>query len=147
MSYRIRRIDPFWKAHPAVIAVAVVGVLLALFGYSRNSIALQVIGGVAMMGGVLAATKPAVSAVLATLGFFGGLVTFIVAPSGEVSGQPMVWRFVSTLFFTFLYMVLMDALVLVVAALYNFFGTSMNLGQIHLDIEEGDDGGGGETAG
>ncbi len=64
MSYRIKRIDPFWIAHPGVIAIAVLGVVLALVGYSKNNIAIQIVGGVMMSGGVLVATKHAVSAVL-----------------------------------------------------------------------------------
>jgi len=138
MSYRIRRIDPFWIAHPAVIAAAVIGMLLALTGYAKNNIALSIIGGVAMSGGVIAATKPAVSAVLGSLGFFGGLVTFVILPNPQLADSPLFWKLVSTLFFALLYMVLMDALVLLVSALYNFFGNSVNLGGIHLEIEEAD---------
>lgn len=141
MSYRIRRIDPFWLAHPVVIGVAAVGVVLALLGYTKNSYPLQIVGGLALMAGVLIATKPAVSAVLGTLGVLGGLLTFVLMPNAEVVGSPLVWRLVSTLFFGLLYMVLMDALVLVVSALYNFFGGTLNLGGIYLDIEEGESGG------
>ena len=139
MSYRIRRIDPFWIAHPVVIAAAVVGMLLALGGYAKNNIALSIIGGVSMAGGVLAATKPAVSAVLGSLGFFGGLITFVILPNPQLADSPLFWKLVSTLFFALLYMVLMDALVLLVSALYNFFGNSVNLGGIHLEIEEDDE--------
>ncbi|PCI40542.1 MAG: hypothetical protein COB53_00690 [Elusimicrobia bacterium] len=139
MSYRIRRIDPFWIAHPVVIAAAVVGMLLALGGYAKNNIALSIIGGVSMAGGVLAATKPAVSGVLGSLGFFGGLITFVILPNPQLADSPLFWKLVSTLFFALLYMVLMDALVLLVSALYNFFGNSVNLGGIHLDIEEDDE--------
>jgi len=124
-----------------VIGLAVVGVVLALVGYSRNSLPLSIIGGLAMAGGVLTATKPAVSGVLGSLGFFGGLVTFIILPNPQMADSPIFWKLVSTLFFAVLYMVLMDALVLVVCALYNFFGASLNAGGIHLEIEEADDGG------
>ncbi len=141
MSYRIRRIDPFWIAHPVVIAAAVIGMLLALAGYAKNNVALSIIGGVAMSGGVLAATRPAVSGVLGTLGFFGGLVTFVILPNPQLADSPLFWKLVSTLFFALLYMVLMDALVLLVSALYNFFGNSVKLGGIHLEFEEVEDSG------
>lgn len=138
MSYRIKRIDPFWIAHPGVIAVAVLGVILALVGYSKNNIAIQIVGGVLMGGGVLLATKHAVSAVLGTLGMMGGLVTFVLLPNPELATTPMGWRLVSTFFFGLLYMVLMDALVLVVCWLYNLFGGVLNLSVLTLDIEESD---------
>ena len=139
MSYRIRRIDPFWMPHPAVLAVAGIGLIVGLFGYQKQSLPLSLIGGIAMGGGILVATKPAVSAVLGSLGLFGGLVTFVIMPNPQLVNLSVLWRLVSTLFFALLYMVLMDALVLVVSALYNFFGGSLNMGGIHLDIEESGD--------
>ncbi len=138
MSYRIKRIDPFWIAHPGVIAIAVLGVVLALVGYSKNNIAIQIAGGVMMSGGVLVATKHAVSAVLGALGLIGGLVTFIVLPNPELTATPLGWRLVSTGFFALLYMVLMDALVLVVCGLYNLFGGTLNLGVLEIELEESD---------
>ncbi|HBL15177.1 MAG TPA: hypothetical protein DD417_00030 [Elusimicrobia bacterium] len=136
MSYRIRRIDPFWIAHPLVIAAAVIGVALALFGYSRNQLPLSITGGVLMAVGVLIATKPAVSGVLGTLGLLGGIVTFIVLPNPQLADSPMFWKFVSSLFFGLLYMVLMDALVLVVSALYNLFGNTMGMSGIRVEFDE-----------
>jgi len=139
VSYRIKRIDPFWIVHPGVIAVAVIGVILALIGYSKSNIAIQIVGGVLMSGGVLVATKHAVSAVLGTLGLIGGVLTFVILPNPELATTPIGWRLVSTLFFAILYMVLMDALVLVVCGLYNFFGSTLNMKDLQLDIEESDE--------
>lgn len=136
MSYQIKRINPFWWAHPVVLGVAVVGLALALFGYKRGMWPLALIGAVVMSIGVLMATRPAVSAVLGTLGLFGGLVTFVVLPSPQTADLSVLLRMFSTLLFAFFYMVLMDALVLVVSALYNFFGGGMNLGGIQLEFEE-----------
>lgn len=141
MSYRIRRIDPFWVAHPAVFAVAIIGLALVFLGLKKANVALQGIGGVALLGAVLTMTRPAVSAVLGTLGFLGGVLTFVIMPNPQLAGSPMIWRVVSALFFALLYMGLMDALVLVVSALYNLFGGTLNLGGIQLDIEEGESGG------
>lgn len=134
MAYRIRRIDPFWMANPAVVAAAVLGLVLALFGYTKGANGMSILGGLLLGGGVLIATKPAVTGVLATLGFFGGLVNFIVLPNPQMVGQPLPWRMVSALFFALLYTVLMEALVLVVAALYNLFAASA--GAVELEIEE-----------
>jgi len=138
MSYRIRRIDPFWIAHPLVITAAVAGVVVALFGYTKNNVAVSIVGGIMMSVGVLVATKPAVSGVLGSLGFLGGIVTFVILPNPQLAGSPFFWKLVSALFFGLLYMVLMDALVLVVSALYNLFGSTLNLGGIHLEFEEAD---------
>ena len=136
MAYRVRRIDPFWMANPLVIAAAAVGLVLALFGYSKGNAGLSIVGGVLLGIGVLVATKPAVTGVLATLGFFGGIVNFVVLPNAQLGGASLPWRLVSTAFFALLYTVLMEALVLVVAALYNLFAGSMNGGALELEIED-----------
>ena len=62
MSYHIRRIDPFWNANPLILALAVGGAMLALFGYSKSNLIVAGVGAAAMGVGVLMATKPAVSA-------------------------------------------------------------------------------------
>lgn len=136
MAYRVRRIDPFWIAHPAVIVAAVIGLVLALVGYSKGNPSLSIVGGVLLGIGVLVATKPAVTGVLATLGFFGGVVNFVVLPNAQLGGASLPWKLVSTLFFALLYTVLMEALVLVVAALYNLFAGTMNAGALELEIED-----------
>lgn len=142
MSYRIRRIDPYWLANPVVVGVAIAGALIAVFGFFRGSVAIQIVGAVALAVGVLAATKPVVSGIFGTLGLLGGLVTFVVAPNPALqAGTSMFWRLISALFFAFMYMILMNALVVVVAFLYNAFSETFNLGGIHLDIEEIDGGG------
>lgn len=137
MSYRVRRIDPFWIAHPLVITAAVLGVVLAMFGYAKNQFLVSLIGAVLMGVGVLLAAKPAVSGVLGTLGLFGGFITFIILPNPQLADASFFWKLVSAFFFALLYMILMDALVLVVAALYNLFGNTLNLGGIQLEFEEG----------
>ena len=139
MSYRIKRIDPFWIAHPAVIAVIFIGLVVALFGYQKQNTVVSLVGGLAMVAAVVVATKPVVSGVLGSLGLFGGLFTFVFFPSPALGDTPVIWKLVSALFFAGLYMGLMDALILVVAALYNFFGGTLRLGGILLDIEESDD--------
>ncbi|MFA5139045.1 MAG: hypothetical protein WC728_07420 [Elusimicrobiota bacterium] len=145
MSYRIRRIDPFWIAHPAVIAVIFIGLILGLFGYQKGNNVLLFVGGGAMLIGVLVATRPVVSGVLGSLGVFGGLFTFVLFPNPQLSETPVVWKLVSTVFFALLYMGLMDALILLVAALYNFFGGALKMGGINLEIEEATEAGEGEA--
>ncbi|MFA6030645.1 MAG: hypothetical protein WC969_12380 [Elusimicrobiota bacterium] len=135
MSYNIRRIDPFWKASPVVLAVAIIGAVIAMFGYTKGNMLIAGVGALAMAVGVLLAAKPALSLVLGCLGLFGGLVTFVLMPNMQTADMSLPMKLLSTLLFTVLYMVLMDALVLVVAALYNFFGGT--LGGITVEFEGG----------
>ncbi|MFA6092141.1 MAG: DUF3566 domain-containing protein [Elusimicrobiota bacterium] len=133
MSYHIRRIDPFWKPGPVVIGLGVIGALAAAFGYARGILPVAAGGAVLMSVGVIMAAKPVLTGVLGCLGFFGGLVTFVLMPNVNTVGMSFGYKLLSTLLFTVLYMVLMDALILVVAALYNAF--SSVCGGIELDID------------
>lgn len=135
MSYRVRRIDPYWIRNPILPAVAVLGVGAALFFINRAAIvpaiAGAVIGGIA----VILATKPAVSAVMATLGLLGGLTTFVLVPNAQNAAMPIGLKLLSTLLFTLFYAVLMDGVVLLVAVLYNLFAGAVGLGGLSLELE------------
>lgn len=134
MSYQVRRIDPYWMTHPMIPVLVVAGAIVALVGQQADKAFIAIAGLVIAGIAVLLATKPVISAVLATLGIFGGLVTFVILPQPQMVGMPIVMRLISTILFALLYMVLMDALVLAVAFLYNLFGTGMR--GISIDIEE-----------
>ncbi|MBI5202235.1 MAG: hypothetical protein HY925_11655 [Elusimicrobia bacterium] len=134
MSYQVKRIDPYWMTHPMIPVLVIAGAVLALIGHQSDK-AIIGIGGLVVAGiAVLLAAKPVISAVLATLGVFGGLITFVILPQPQMVGMPMMMRFLSTLLFALLYMVLMDALVLAIAFLYNLFGVGMK--GISIDLEE-----------
>lgn len=136
MSYRVKRIDPFWIRNPILPVVAVLGVAIALVGVQqvRTPVAIggAVIGGLA----IFLSTRPAVSAVLGTLGLLGGIVTFLAVPSPSTLGMTMPLRFVSTLLFAVFYTVLMDGVVLLVAVLYNLFAGVAGLGGLSLELED-----------
>ncbi|MBI4422936.1 MAG: hypothetical protein HY554_04385 [Elusimicrobia bacterium] len=134
MSYQVKRIDPYWLKHPIIPVVAVAGAIGAALGYQSEKAVLSVAGLVFLGAAVLAAAKPVISAVLGTLGLFGGLVTFVLLPNPQMVGMAFPLKLLSTVLFGALYMVLMDALVLAVAFLYNLFGTGMR--GISIDIEE-----------
>ena len=138
MSYRIRRIDPFWITHPGVLAAIVLGVLIALGGYVKTNTVLLIVGGSLFGLGILAATKPTISLVIASLGLLGGFMTFVVLPSKDLVGMPHTWRLLTTLFFMMIYMVFIDAVILFLCALYNFFSGFLTVGGggMSLDIEE-----------
>ena len=135
MSYQVKRIDPYWHTNPLIPVAVVAGAVIAAIGYQTGKFPLAVVGGVLIAIGVLFATKVVVSAVLGTLGVFGGLVTFVIVPNPSMVGMSFLLKLLSSVLFAFLYMVLMDALVLAVSVLYNLFGTMM--GGIGLDLEEG----------
>lgn len=134
MSYQVRRIDPYWMTHPMVPVLFAAGVVVAVIGQQADKAFIAIAGLVIAGAATLLGTKPIISAVLSALGLIGGLITFVILPQPQMVGMPVTMRLISTVLFSLLYMVLMDALVLVVAALYNFFGAS--LGGIHMEIEE-----------
>lgn len=136
MSYRVRRIDPYWIKNPILPVVAVVGIGAALALIGRDmvmpAIGAAVVGGVA----IILSTQPAVSAVLGTLGLLGGLMTFVLVPNSQNAAMAMSMRLLSTLLFTLFYTVLMDGVVLLVAVLYNLFAGGLGLGGLSLDLGE-----------
>ena len=97
---------------------------------------LEIIGAVAAGISVILATKPAVSAVLVLLGAVAGLASNFLSLNPNSLAMSVPLRIVSTVVFSATYMVLMDAAVLVVAALYNFFASVGGLGGIQLEFEE-----------
>jgi hypothetical protein len=136
MSYRVRRIDPYWIKNPILPVVAVIGIgaALALIGKDMvmPAIAAAAVGGVA----IILSTQPAVSAVLGTLGLLGGLMTFVLVPNTQNAAMALPMRMLSTLLFTLFYTVLMDGVVLLVAVLYNLFAGGLGLGGLSLDLGE-----------
>jgi hypothetical protein len=135
MSYRVKRIDPYWIKNPVLPVVAIVGVAAALVLIGRGmvapAIASAAVGGIA----ILVATQPAVTAVLATLGLLGGMTTFLLVPNAENAAMSLPLRLLSMLLFTLFYAVLMDGVFLLVAALYNLFAGALGLGGLSLDLE------------
>lgn len=141
MSYQLRRIDPFWHTHPMIPTGVVIGGILAAVGWATNKPVVGAFGGVVAGIAILAGTRPAVSALLGTLGVLGGLVSFVFVPSLNNAGMTLPMRLVSTALFSMFYMVLMDGLVLVVAALYNLFAGVIGLSGIRLELDSVDDAG------
>lgn len=139
MSYQLRRIDPFWHTHPMIPTGVAIGGILAAAGWMTNKPIVGAFGGVVAAIAILAGTRPVISSLLGTLGLFGGLVSFVFVPSLQNAGMSLPMRLVSTALFSVFYMVLMDGLVLVVAALYNLFSGVIGLGGIRLELDSVDD--------
>lgn len=136
MSYQLKRINPFWHTHPLIPVAVVIGGMLGLMGYLKQVWALTIVGGLVAGVAILFAARPAVSALLATLGALGGLVTFVIAPDLNASTFSAPWKIASILFYAMFYTVLMDAVVLVVSVIYNFFAGVVGLGGIRLEFEQ-----------
>jgi hypothetical protein len=135
MTYQLKRIDPFWHRHPMVPTGVLIGGICAAVGFFANKPIVAIFGGVVAAIAILAGTRPVISALLATLGLLGGLVSFVFVPSLSNEGMTIPMRLVSTALFSVFYMVLMDGLVLVVASLYNFFSGVAGLGGIRLELD------------
>lgn len=138
MSYQVKRINPFWLVHPLIPTLVAIGGILGFVGYSRQTMPLAIVGGVVAALAIIAATRPAISLVLATVGLFGGLIQFVIAPALNASTYTPVEKLMSIAFYTVFYAVLMDAVVLVVSVLYNFYAGVIGFGGINLQLEETD---------
>lgn len=136
MSYRVKRIDPYWIKNPILPVVAVAGVMAALALVTRDMVPLAIVSAVVGGLAVILSTKPAVSAVLGTLGLIGGLTTFILVPNSQNAAMTLPLKLLSTILFTLFYTVLMDGVVLLIAVLYNLFAGAVGLGGLSLDLED-----------
>jgi hypothetical protein len=139
MSYRVRRIDPYWIVNPVLPVVALASVAAALVLINKEMVAPAIGGALIFSVAVILMTKPAVSAVMGTLGLFAGITTFIVVPNPQNAAMALPFKLLSTAMFTVFYAVLMDGVVLIVAALYNFAG-ALGLEGLSLDLEDGGSG-------
>lgn len=139
MSYHLKRIDPFWHTHPMIPTAVAIGAICGAIGWATGKNAVGLLGGAVAGMAILAATRPAVTALLGTLGVFGGLVSFVLVPNTTNAGMTPMMKVVSTALFALFYMVLMDALVLVVSVLYNLFASTIGLGGIRLELGEAED--------
>ncbi|MBI5210340.1 MAG: hypothetical protein HY927_10250 [Elusimicrobia bacterium] len=135
MTYQLKRIDPYWKSNPLIVIGVVIGVACALVGAKMQAVPFSILGGVVAGVAVLLATRPAVSAILVSLGLVGGFITFVLLPNQQAATMSLVQKLLSTVLFGVFYMVLMDALVLVLVVLYNFFTSAVGLGGLSLELE------------
>lgn len=140
MSYQLKRINPFWHYHPMIATGVVIGGIIALIGFQTDKMILGGVGGLIAAGAILFATRPVISALLGTLGVLGGIAQFVLLPTNVNAASmsaPMRWG--AAVLFGIFYMVLMDALVLVVSVLYNLFAGTIGLGGVRLELENVED--------
>jgi len=139
MTQQLKRIDPYWITHPIIPTGVAVGAILALIGYLKAATVLAAVGGGVAALMILLAARPVISAVLGTLGLAGGLLSFVVVPNLSAAGMSIPLKLVATLMFAVFYMVLMDALVLVLTVLYNLFSDTLGLSAVRLELEAADE--------
>ncbi|MDE2040185.1 MAG: DUF3566 domain-containing protein [Elusimicrobia bacterium] len=140
MSYQVKRINPYWHSHPMIPASVAIGIIVGAVGFVTGKAVIGGIGALIVAGAILFAAKPVLSALLGTLGVLGGLAQFVVLPrdlNTSTLSLPMRWG--AAILFGLFYMVLMDALVLVVAVLYNLYASALGLGGLSLDLEAAED--------
>lgn len=136
MSYRVRRIDPFWFKNPLLPAAAFGGVLLALGAGFAGKPMFAIVGASVAAVAILASTKPAVTGTMLALGFIGGVVTFVVSPSAQNASLSATQKAMSVSFYTVFYAVLTAGALLLFAVVYNFFSAVSGTGGISLDLED-----------
>lgn len=139
MSYQLKRINPFWNTHPMIPVGVVIGGILGLVGFQTGKPVVGGAGGIIAAAAILLATRPVVSGLLGTLGVLGGFAQFVFMPQLNSAGMSLPLRIGAAFLFGLFYMVLMDALVLVVSVLYNLFAGTIGLGGIRLELADSDD--------
>ncbi len=139
MAYQLKRVDPFWHTHPMIPTAVVIGGILGFIGYARQSMPIAVVGGAVAALALFFAARPSVSLVLATVGFLGGLVQYVVAPGLNASTLTLLEKIFSIAFYTVFYAALMDAVVLVLAVLYNFYAGAVGFGGIRVELDTVED--------
>ncbi|MBI3289182.1 MAG: hypothetical protein HYZ74_06665 [Elusimicrobia bacterium] len=139
MSYRVKRIDPYWFRSPILPIAVLAGTLLALGAGFASKPAVAVVGAVVAAIAILAATRPAITGTVMLLGFLGGLVTFVISPSSSNAALSAMQKAMSVAFYTLFYAVLTEGALLLLAVVYNFFAAISPQGGLTLELE--DDGG------
>ena len=135
MDYQLKRINPFWHTHPIIPTLVAVGGILGFIGYARQTPSIAYVGGVIAAAAILGAARPALSLLFATMGLLGGLTQFAIAPTLNASTFTAFEKVLAVSFYTVCYAVLLDAVVLVGAALYNFYAGVIGFGGLRMEFE------------
>ena len=136
MSYRVKRIDPYWFKHHILPIAVFLGAALALGAGFAGKQPLAILGALIAAAGILVSTRPAITGTVMLLGFLGGLVTFVISPNAANAALPAMQKAMSVGFYTLFYAVLTEGAVLLVAVIYNFFAAISSLGGLSLELED-----------
>lgn len=77
-----------------------------------------------------------VPAVLFFIGLLGGVITFFFVENPQTAYLPLGGKLLSTAVFSLLYMLLMAALVVIAAFIYNMLTTVIGMRGVRFEIEE-----------
>ena len=136
MSYRVKRIDPYWFKHPVLPVVIFLGAALALGAGFANKPAVAILGAVVAAVSILLCTRPAITGTVMLLGFLGGLVTFVISPNASNAALNAGQKVLSVGFYTLFYAVLTEGALLLISVVYNFFAAISPLGGLMLELED-----------
>jgi hypothetical protein len=136
MSYRVRRIDPYWFNHPAIPVAIIAGSAIAAFGGYSDKPALAIPGVAISAIGIVLGTRPAITSTMFMLGFLGGLTTFVLFPGAQNAGLPLIQKIMSTAFYSLFYAILTAGALLLLSVVYNFFAALGTLGGLSLELED-----------
>ena len=136
MSYRVKRIDPYWFKHPILPIIVFLGAALALVAGFSQKPPLAIVGALVASVGILASTRPAITGTVMLLGFLGGLVTFVISPNSQNAALSAMQKAMSVGFYTLFYAVLTEGALLLLSVVYNFFASISSLGGLSLDLED-----------
>ena len=136
MSYRVKRIDPYWFKHPILPVAVLLGVMLALGAGFANKPAVAIVGALIAAVSILISTRPAITGTAMLLGFLGGLVTFVISPNSSNAALTAMQKAMSVGFYTLFYAVLTEGALLLLAVVYNFFAAISAHGGLSLELED-----------
>lgn len=136
MSYRVKRIDPYWFKHPVLPIAVFLGAALALGAGFANKPSVAIIGALVAAVSILLSTRPAITGTVMLLGFLGGLATFVVSPNSQNAALSAMQKAMSVGFYTLFYAVLTEGALLLLAVVYNFFAAISSLGGLSLELED-----------
>ncbi len=136
MSYRVKRIDPYWFKHPILPIAVFIGAALALGAGFANKPPVAIFGALVAAVAILISTRPAITGTVMLLGFLGGLVTFVISPNTTNASLSVGQKALSVGFYTLFYAVLTEGALLLLAVVYNFFAAISSLGGLSLELED-----------
>lgn len=136
MSYRVKRIDPYWFKHPVLPVAVFAGAVLALGAGFANKPPVAIVGAVIASVSILLSTRPAITGTVMLLGFLGGLVTFVISPNPSNAALSVMQKAMSVGFYTLFYAVLTEGALLLISVVYNFFAAISSLGGLSLELED-----------
>ena len=136
MSYRVKRIDPYWFKHPLLPAAVFLGAALALGAGFAGKQPLAILGALIAASAILLSTRPAITGTVMLLGFLGGLVTFVITPNVQNAALTAMQKAMSVGFYTLFYAVLTEGALLLLSVVYNFFAAISSLGGLSLELED-----------